>query len=127
MSDSKKSRRAHERLRVPPMYTSVTACRDVPAVAGSEEMLGHVYDISEAGVRIELDEALQPGEPVALSLDLPGSSGSVAASARVVWVHDQLDDPGPRRMALRFTEFGDDADRERLVAYLSRERDRQAA
>lgn len=118
-------RRDHERIRVQPMYTAVTACpcgRD-----HADRLQGHVYDISRGGVRIELDEALSPGETVALQLDLPGAPSVVAASASVVWVHDEQDDPGPRRMALRFTGFCDTTDRERLADYIDREGGRRAA
>jgi len=45
----------------------------------------------------------------------------------VVWVHDEQDDPGPRRMALKFTEFLNRSDRNRLVEYIDRERGRRAA
>ena len=97
------------------MYTGVTARRAGEAPA----LHGHVYDISASGVRIELDKALTPGEPVALHLDLPGTSSEVEASASVVWVHDDQDDPGPCRMALRFTSFADRSDRDRLIQYLA--------
>ena len=105
------------------MYTAVTARRGQAAVS---RLQGHVYDISASGVRIELDEALQPGECVVLDLDLPGSRTSVNASASVVWVNDPHDDPGPRRMALRFTSFSDRANRDRLIEYLGTA-DRHAA
>ena len=107
------------------MYSSVTAC-----TSGREQALrleGHVYDISKGGVRIELDEPLDPGETVALHLELPGAASSVEASASVFWVHDEQDDPGPRRMALQFTEFADSADRDRLGDYIDREGGRRAA
>ena len=108
-------RRSCRRLRVPPMYTSVTARREAD---GGAELHGHVYDISEHGLRIELDQPLEPGERVALLLDLPGALAPVNASACVVWVNDANDDPGPRRMALRFTRFTRRADRRRLIEFL---------
>jgi hypothetical protein len=111
------------------MYTAVTARREVRGAAGSvvvPMLHGHVYDISASGVRIELDEALQPGESVVLNMDLPGGPTSVKASASVIWVNDEQDDPGPRRMALRFTRFSDHADRDRLIDYLG-SADRHAA
>ena len=110
-------RRSCHLLRVAPMYTAVTARR---AAAEEPELHGHVYDISATGVRIELDLPLQPGERVALHLDLPGAHSAVDASARVVWVNDAQDDPGPRRMALRFTKFPRRADRRRLIEFLGR-------
>jgi len=126
MSETQDRRRAHRRLRMPPMYTSVMACREQPATPQPSELTGHVYDISEAGVRIELDEPLAPGELVHLQLMLPGANGGVTASASVVWVHDSLDDPGPRRMALVFTRI-ETADQARLRAFLDRELARLAA
>ena len=118
-------RRKHERIRVQPMYTSVIA--KAGGTSDDLEMLGHVYDVSEGGVRIELDEALEPGQTVTVQLEFPGTAAAIEASAKVVWVHDDLDDPGPRRMALRFTEFTSAPDRDRLVDYIDRERGRRAA
>ena len=125
MSGQDKKRREHERIRVQPMYTAVTAC---PSGRDNDLPLeGHVYDISRGGVRIELDEPLDPGEVVALRLVLPGAASAVEASASVVWVHDEHDDPGPRRMALRFTGFPNNADSDRLGDYIDREGGRCAA
>ncbi len=125
MPGQDKKRREHKRIRVQPMYTAVTAC---PSGRDNDLRLeGHVYDISKGGVRIELDEPLDPGEVVALQLVLPGAPSVVEASASVVWVHDEHDDPGPRRMALRFTGFPNTADRDRLGDYIDREGGRCAA
>lgn len=115
------NRRAFERFRLPPMYTLIHA-RTTEA-----DLEGHVYDISEAGARIELDRALPPGQRVEIKLDLPGVHDQVAASAEVVWVNDEADDPGPRRMALRFDHFGSTGDRDRLIDYLGQELERVAA
>lgn len=109
-------RRAHERFTLMPMYTSVQAKR--LADDATEELPGHAYDISEAGVRIELDQALEPGESITIDLTLPGATSTIAASADVVWVNDAIDDPGPRRMALRFTNFRSTEDHDRLRRYL---------
>ncbi len=106
------NRRAHKRFRPLPMYTTVTASR------GASQLDGHVYDISESGVRIELDEPLTPGESVGLRFRLPGAHFRVEASASVVWVADVEDDPGPRRIALRFIEFPDRTNLDRLISYL---------
>lgn len=125
MPGKQQTRREFERIRVQPMYTAVTACTGAPD--NPLRLLGHVYDISESGVRIELDDALEPGQIVTLQLDLPGADAAVEAAATVVWVHDDQDDPGPRRMALKFTEFLNRSDRNRLVDYIDRERGRRAA
>lgn len=118
-------RRKDPRFTLMPMYTTVEARR----LAGDVDtpLLGHAYDISETGVRIELDEALEPGESIDIQLTLPGATSSVAASADVVWVNDEMDDPGPRRMALRFTNFRSDQDHDGLLGYLSSALLRRAA
>ena len=117
MPGQDKKRRGHERIRVQPMYTAVTACRS--SQDNDLRLEGHIYDISKGGIRIELDEALDPGEVVALHVELPGATSIVEASASVVWVHDEHDDPGPRRMALQFTGFPKNADRARSWKYQS--------
>ena len=109
MTTTHPTRRDSRRFRVPAAYAAVTAHRGQAAVS---QLQGHVYDISATGVRIELDEALHPGECVVLNMDLPGACTCVSASASVVWINDTQDDPGPRRMALRFTSFSDRADRD---------------
>ena len=108
--------RRYERFRLEPMYTSVTVQR----VEGMklQTIEGHAYDISEAGARIELDEALPVGERIGLCLRLPGESRSIFASGRVVWVHDAEDDPGPRRMAVEFTRFLGAEDQSRLMRHV---------
>jgi len=118
-------RRAHQRFTLMPMYTTVEARRLAADV--DQALLGHAYDISETGVRIELDEALEPGESIAVHLTLPGATSSVTASADVVWVNDEIDDPGPRRMALRFTKFRSDQDHDCLLRYLDSGLIRRAA
>lgn len=118
------NRREHERFRLQPMYTSVAAA---PADAPNDVRGGHAYDISETGVRIELDEAAPVGQCMHISLDLPGIDLGVGSAARVVWVNDAQDDPGPRRMALQFTSFDSEADHHRLVRYLGQGLQRVAA
>ena len=101
------------------MYTSVR----MGARAGADGPEGHAYDISATGVRIELDEPLAVGEEVDLRIDLPGATGDIGAKAKVVWVAQASDDPGPRRMALRFTMFRSMLDRHRLTACIGRHHD----
>ncbi len=110
------NRRAHVRHPLSPMYAPVT----IQVVDGFKihRYGGHAYDVSEGGVRIELDEPLVVGQPVAVLLDLPGMIQTVFAHAEVVWVNDELDDPGPRRMALRFTAFSSSSDHRRLLTHL---------
>ena len=110
------NRRQHERFALPAMYTSVEARRGASPV--EERLTGHAYDISEGGVRVELDEPLLAGANLNLRLSLPGEQHAVCVTGDVVWVNDTEDDPGPRRMALRFTSFPQQADRDRLVRFL---------
>ncbi|MCH8823350.1 MAG: PilZ domain-containing protein [Planctomycetes bacterium] len=117
--------RQYERFTLAPMYSSVTARR-----VGSEdvkELHGHAYDVSEAGVRFELDEVIDPGESITVDLTLPGMQSSVSATGDVVWVNDEADDPGPRRLAIQFTGFNSDEDRFRLLNYLGSAQVRRAA
>ena len=115
------NRREFERFRLTPMYAAIRAR------TGEGDLEGHVYDISQAGARIELDQALPPGHRMEIKLDLPGATLAVAASAEVVWVNDEVDDPGPRRMALRFDAFGSIDDRNRLIHYLGHGQEKIAA
>ncbi len=121
--DKSINRRAHERFTVPPMYSHVKA-----SLAGAQgpAMHGHAYDISECGVRIELDEPVHVGERLSVSIGLPGT-GDIACIGAVVWINDELDDPGPRRLALRITEFAGDRDRHRLMQYIGSGRLARAA
>ena len=110
------NRREFDRFSLPPMYTRVVVRRG--SGMRVEELTGHAYDLSEGGLRIELDEPLEPGEHVSLHLGLPGEDVDVFASGRVVWVGDADDDPGPRRAALQFVKFSTRDDRRRLVRFL---------
>jgi hypothetical protein len=113
-------RRRHERFRLPVMYTSVIAApKAVPASESGVSVLeGHAYDISEGGVRIELDTPLDVGHAVDLLLNLPGAGDNIRASGEVAWFNQPDDDPGPRRMAVAFTQFSTPADQARLANYL---------
>ena len=117
--------RQYERFTLTPMYSSVTARRNDSET--SKELHGHAYDVSEAGVRFELDEAIDPGESISVDLTLPGTQSSVNATGDVVWVNDEIDDPGPRRLAIQFTEFRSNEDRFRLLNYLGSAQVRRAA
>lgn len=118
-------RRRHERHRLEPMYTAVSIQRVEGMVV--QTMEGHAYDISLGGARIELDEPMNAGDRVALSLRLPGELTCVYVCGRVIWVNDDDDDPGPRRLAVQFTRFLTDDDRTRLLRYMSATSTRRAA
>jgi hypothetical protein len=118
-----RERRRHTRFKVMPMYSFVTVRRagepgDPADDATASMPSGHVYDISEGGVRFELDEPLPEGERVAVEISLPGCEKLITASGKVVRVNDVDDDPGPRRMALMFESFANEATREALRRYL---------
>jgi len=115
-------RRQHVRYEVPPMYTRITV-----RPLDSEEFLwdGHAYDVSEGGVRFELDEPIEPGTEVAVRIDLPATLGerrtdrrSAFAFANVVWLEEE-DLPGPVRMAAVFTRFPREGDKELLMRRLN--------
>lgn len=110
------NRRRFERFALVPMYTGVRVRRLTELRI--DDLDGHVYDVSEQGARIELDEPLIEGDRVAVELTLPGENRDVRVAARVVRVNDEQDDPGPRRIAIEFKAFQSDADRERLIRFL---------
>jgi hypothetical protein len=110
-------RRRHARFKVAPMYTTLHVRRTADA-DGPAEFDGHVYDISEGGVRFEIDEPLPEGAVIEVEIGLPGCRRLIEASGKVVRVNAAEDDPGPRRMALMFDRFADPASREALRSYL---------
>lgn len=122
------NRRRHERFGVRPMYAAISVrLRSDPGV----DHAGHAYDVSEGGVRFELDAPIPAGTPVDLAVDLPGpvSGGdrTVHASGNVVWVSMDPDEPGPVRMAAAFTAFASRRDRDLLLGHLSSGRYARAA
>ncbi|MEM7230089.1 MAG: PilZ domain-containing protein [Planctomycetota bacterium] len=122
--DNTFNRRVAERVAVPPMYSEIRLHQDGD---DHEKLEGHIYDVSSSGIRLELDEPVDPGANVCVEIDLPGLEASVDARGTVVWVNDDLDDPGPRRMAVQFDAFQSDDDRARLVRFLGQSRTRRAA
>lgn len=126
------NRRQYERFALPPMYTPVC----VRPVEGEGPALeGHAYDVSEGGIRFELDSAIPSGTAVAIQLTLPaapgdieselGSTRTVCVYGNVIWVDES--EPGPVRMALAITRYSKVGDRERLLRRLSTGRYRRAA
>jgi hypothetical protein len=106
-------RRQHERYVLPHMYTAITVMHADGLRLQRYE--GHAYDISESGIRFELDTPLQPGEPVSFQIELPGGGGAVNGTGRIVRLFDEQDDPGPRRMALSIARYATSDDRHRLL------------
>ncbi len=118
-------RRLHVRYELPAMYTRVML-----RTLETDEFLweGHAYDISEGGVRFELDRGIEPGTPVAMRIDLPASiterrteRRSAFVFANVVWLEDE-DEIGPSRMAAVFTRFAREGDEALLMRRLSQGR-----
>ncbi|MBM4113626.1 MAG: PilZ domain-containing protein [Phycisphaerae bacterium] len=107
------NRRDASRVAVKPAYSSVA----VTSSGLLEPLTGHVYDISEKGLRFEVDRALPVGSAVELELLVPPEE-SIRVTARVVRVFDEADDPGPRRMGAEFTGFGSPDDAVRLAGLL---------
>jgi hypothetical protein len=105
-------RRETPRFTVDPMYSSVTVR---PAAGHGRKgfarrpLDGHVYEVSMGGLRFELDRPLRRNAAVEIELTLPGCEQEIHAHGRIVRVFDELDDPGPRRMAVEFESFGEGA------------------
>lgn len=112
------NRRRYQRFMLRPMYAPISV-RDLTSGAGPID--GHAYDISEGGMRFEVDERLTPGHEIAMQITLPtngeeeiGPGRTVTAFARVVWGEEEDEHP-PFRCAAVFTGFARLGDRERLV------------
>lgn len=122
-------RRQHPRFELEPMYCPV-AVRTLDSDVYNIE--GHAYDISEGGIRFEMDQAVPPGTKIAMQITLPctgadiGPGRNVLVFANVVWIEDE-DEPGPVRTAAIFTEFVRAGDRERLLRQFATGRYRAAA
>jgi len=115
--DQQTERRRDGRATLPAAYTSVRVRRE-----GRQRFTldGHAYDLSRTGMRLELDHALRGGEQVDLQIRLPGCFERVIrASGRVVR-HVGLEEPGPVRMAVAFTDFQSPGDREQIDFFLRR-------
>jgi hypothetical protein len=102
-----KDRRRRRRVAVQPMYTTVM----VRALGSRGEPLeGHVVNLSETGMSVELDEMLSPGQPLGVEFTVAGLGlfrnemwPVFALAAEVIRVDDLQDFPmGPYRIALRF-------------------------
>src|SRR5262249_10509237 len=126
------NRRRYERFALQPMYTPVNVR---PAESAGPALDGHAYDISEGGIRFELDSPIPAGTAVSMQITLPagqasqreefGPGPSVLIFGNVVWVDES--EPGPVRMALVITRFARVGDRERLLKSLSSGRYLRAA
>jgi hypothetical protein len=112
-------RRIHTRYAVPAMYTAVAVRRTDEDAFG---LFGHAYDLSEGGMRFEVDQPLPEGAEIEVRLQLPGGSAGwtghrpVYATARVVWLEEEDVElgAGPVRMACAFSRFQHPGDAQRL-------------
>lgn len=125
-------RRRYPRFTLEPMYTPI-AVRTLDSEVGGFDIEGHAYDISEGGVRFELDRPLAAGTQVAMQVTLPsmhasdiGPGRSIMVFANIIWLED-VEDPAPYRMAAVFTHFARAGDRERLLRQFATGRYRAAA
>jgi c-di-GMP-binding flagellar brake protein YcgR len=103
-------RRRRRRAHVPAMYSQVVvrvlSQRGVP-------LEGHVLDLSETGMAIQVDEKIPVGQPVTVEFRVAGlgrvveDQWSEFAAAAIVVRQDGLDDfaAGPYKMALRFVRI----------------------
>lgn len=118
-------RRRFPRFELEAMYTTIA----VRTLDQDEfTMQGHSYDISEGGIRFELDRGIEMGTEVAMMINLPtmnngrdaeGPEHAVFVFANVIWIEDE-NEPGPIKMAAVFTRWARQGDRERLLAELGK-------
>lgn len=125
------NRRQYERFLLQPMYTQV-ALRTLDETEFSRE--GHAYNVSEGGVMFETDHPLAAGTPVAVQIWIPGlerdagPGRAVFVLGNVVWLKDEdVDSGGPVRVAVAFTRFAREGDKERLLRVLGTGRFARAA
>jgi c-di-GMP-binding flagellar brake protein YcgR len=105
-----KDRRRRRRAKLQPMYTTVSM--RVLSRRGSP-LDGHVLDISETGMSVEVDEQVGIGQAVTLEFTVAGMGRvhheqwpTLIAAAEVVRIDDLADFPkGPYRTALRFVRI----------------------
>lgn len=126
------NRRRFERFSFEPAYTEIRV-RTMDEDTFSR--LGHIHDLSEGGVRFELDEPIDPGTPVAVEIRMPGLGDgfhdlgpgrAVYAAGTIVWANED-DFPGPIRLAMTFRRFARAGDRERMMRRLLTTGTRRAA
>ena len=120
--------RRHPRLALPAAYTHVQARREA---GRGFDLEGHAYDISRSGMRLEFDEAVEPGAELMLRIHLPRrpspfpGAGSVPAAgadfevAAVVVRRHEEEEFGPVRIGVVFRRFRNAEDERTLLDYLS--------
>jgi len=104
-------------LEIPPRATLRLYTRMLAEVDdGFEEALGAVVNVSAAGMLLETDADLEPGQHVVLSIDIDPEVEPVAAKAEIVRKADP-EREGIEGFGIRFLNFAGDS-RERLEAIL---------
>ena len=103
-------RRRRRRAQVMPMYTQA-----VVRVLSSKEppLEGHILDVSESGMLVNLDSRIPAGQAVTVEFRVAGLGRVIheewreyVAAAVVVRQHEEDDFPGgPHRMGLRFVRI----------------------
>ncbi len=118
MTTQQFNRREFERFSLSPMLSPITVQR--VCEGKMETLTGHAYDISEGGMRIEIDGAVMSGERLNVTFTLPGyaegdAAGAVCAACEVVWLTDAEDDPAWPRAGVRIIRYLDGASAERMI------------
>jgi DNA-binding NarL/FixJ family response regulator len=104
-------------LGIPPRANLRLTTRLLVEVAdGSEEALGAVVNMSAAGLLVETDANLEPGQHIILSIDIDPDEEPVSGKAEVVRRADP-DRDGVEGIGVRFLSFAGDG-RKRLEAIL---------
>ena len=104
-------------LGIPPRSNLRLTTRLLVEVAdGSEEVLGAVVNMSAAGLLLETDADLEPGQHVILSIDIDPDEEPVSGKAEIVRRADP-DRDGVEGIGVRFLSFAGDS-RKRLEAIL---------
>lgn len=113
---ARQEHRVHPRYTVPAMYSLIRIRCEGDRTFNR---MGHIYDVSQGGVRFELDEPIEPGTWIEARAMLPGYHHiNLEVTGRVIRIHDDRDEPGPIRMAMMFDPFANEEDANRFAAYL---------
>ena len=106
-------RRENQRFTLRPDVSRVVVHCDM------NPLEGHAYDLSNHGIRLELDEALVQGQRIEIDLFTTGNINAIHFTGIVKRIFDEDDDPGPRRMGIEIKRFGSKMDEIRLNAFVN--------
>ena len=116
--------RQSPRIRLPAMYTLLRLRKKGEA---RYNQTGYIYDISQTGMRFELDDPIEPGTELEFRALLPvGQTTTFSAQGHLIRMHDDLHEVGPVRMAMHFDSFKSNMDKQKLAEYLDRKTPRLA-